>query len=251
MGVHRLGDPQPLAADPPAGKQVKEKKMNTYDLNDVEQKHFQSVQDGMVANSGKLYQADRFGDLVQGPGGPVAIEYEVLRGRQFCVDNHGVLWRYAGLGASKMPGSSGGGAKRRNPAIEMWTGNWRKVKGPDGKPTYAKCTIWCSVDITVNNFPGVSHIDWYQNSKGFKHPLSEPHAPSASQIRAMEGHEEEIDQAVYAKMATLAANTGMDIDAMKADAKAEPQPVGDNAVVAKRGRGRPRKVRTNKVSDAT
>ncbi|MCK4624996.1 MAG: hypothetical protein KAV00_06785 [Phycisphaerae bacterium] len=220
--------------------------METYDLNDVEQRHFQSIQDGIAANGGKLYQTDRFGDLVRGPGGPIAIEYEVLRGGQFCVDNHGTLWRYAGLGASKMPGISGGGAKRRNPAVEMWTGHWRKVKGPDGKGTYAKCTIWCSVDLCVNNFPGVSHIDWYTNTKGFGHPLSEPHAPTASQIRVMEGEQENIDQAVYAKIDDLAERMGMDAKQIKAASETDAQPAGDNAIVAKP----PKKRRSNRKPNA-
>ena len=95
----------------------------------------------------------RGGALADATGRPV--RYRVLQGRRYLVCERGLVWRYAPTGTPHVPGQAGG-ATRRNSAVEMWTGRWRKVRTPDGRETYAKCLVWVPVEENINGHAGLS-----------------------------------------------------------------------------------------------
>jgi hypothetical protein len=161
---------------------------DAYDLNGSETQQVQEILAEMSLRGGRLTDA---------AGRPIA--YRVLRGRRWLVCDKHLVWRYVPEGSPQVPGTRGG-ACRRNSAIEMWTGRWRKVLGADGKPTYAKQIVWVPLDDHVNGHPGISKLGWYRSEKGFSHPFDQPDAPTAEQIDELEGRRAEAEQAVYARM---------------------------------------------------
>ncbi len=161
---------------------------DAYDLNGSETQQVQEILAEMSLRGGRLTNA---------AGRPIA--YRVLRGRRWMVCDKGLVWRYAPEGSPQVPGTRGG-TQRRNSAVEMWTGRWRKVVGADGKPTYAKQIVWVPMDDHVNGHPGISKLGWYRSEKGFSNPFEQPEAPTAEQIDELEGRRAEAEQAVYARM---------------------------------------------------
>jgi len=159
-----------------------------YDLTDSERLQVREILADMSLRGGRLAGPD---------GRPVA--FRVLRGRRFLVCDKGSVWRFAPAGAPQIPGQVAG-VVRRNSAVEMWTGRWRKTQTPEGKSAYAKCLVWVSIDDHINGHPGISKLGWYQSEKGFKHPLAEPHAPVEEEIASLEGRAEATTTAVYARM---------------------------------------------------
>ena len=161
---------------------------DAYDLNDSEAQQVQEILSDMSLRGGRLTDP---------AGRPIA--YRVLRGRRWLVCEKGLVWRYAPEGSPHVPGARGGSC-RRNSAIEMWTGRWRKVQGSDGAATYAKQTVWVPMDDHVNGHAGITKLGWYRSEKGFLHPLEQPDSPTPEQIDALEGRRAAADQAVYARM---------------------------------------------------
>lgn len=159
-----------------------------YDLKPSEQHQHEEILDGIELHGG-LYRTDRDGHLVtDAAGNPVPADYVVLRSRRFLVDAHSVLWRFFPEGSPKNPDAPDrGGAPWRSNRVEMWTGRWREVSGPDGSTTYAKVLSPRPIDKRINGHPGMSQIDWYRSRKGYKHPLDEPHAPSEADLGAATG----------------------------------------------------------------
>ena len=161
---------------------------DTYDLTDSEKHQVREILADMALRGGRLADAS---------GRPIV--FRILRGRRFLVCDKGQLWRFAPEGSPQVPGQVGG-VTRRNSAVEMWTGKWRKAKTPDGRQTYAKCLVWVPVDDNINGHPGISKLGWYRSEKGFKHPHAEPHAPTAEEVGALEGRADVASSAVYARM---------------------------------------------------
>ena len=161
---------------------------DAYDLNGSETQQVQEILAEMSLRGGRLTDA---------AGRPIA--YRVLRGRRWMVCDKHLVWRYAPEGSPQVPHTRGGPC-RRNSAVEMWTGRWRKVLGADGKPTYAKQIVWVPLDDHVNGHPGISKLGWYRSEKGFSHPFDQPDAPTDEQIGQLEGRRAEAEQAVYARM---------------------------------------------------
>ena len=159
-----------------------------YDLSDPERREVQETLADMSLRGGRLADA---------AGRP--IPYRVLRGRRFLVCDRGLVWRHVPAGAPHVPGQYAGTA-RRNSAVEMWTGRWRKASAPDGTETYAKCLVWVPLDDNINGHPGISKLGWYRSEKGFSHPLAAPHAPTAQEIETLEGRKRAATDAVYARM---------------------------------------------------
>ena len=172
----------------------------------------------------------RGGRLTDSAGRPLACR--VLRGRRWLICDKGLIWRYAPAGSPQVPGLRGGPV-RRNGAVEMWTGRWRKVIGPDGEATYAKQTVWVPTDSHVNGHAGVSKLGWYRTEKGFAHPFDEPGAPSDEQIAELEGRRAETDRAVYSRM--LAEGLAADEPTEPAE---KPAPSRDRSGKHKPGKGR-------------
>jgi len=161
---------------------------DVYDLTESEGLQVQEILTEMSLRGGRL----------TGPNGrPVA--FRILRGRRFLICDKGLIWRFAPAGRPQVPGQVGG-VPRRNNAVEMWTGRWRKTRTPEGEQTYAKCLIWVPIDDHINGHPGISKLGWYQSEKGFKHPFAEPHAPSEEEIAALDGRAKATSGAVYARM---------------------------------------------------
>jgi len=181
-----------------------------YDLSDSERKEVQEI----LADT-----ALRGGRLTDVAGRPIA--FRVLRGRRYLVCDKGLVWRFAPEGSPQVAGQPGS-VVRRNSAVEMWTGRWRKVTSPDGIETHAKCLVWVPIDDNINGHPGISKLGWYRSEKGFKHPLAEPHAPSAEEVSALEGHREAAKGAVYARMQAEGLNASDVEPAAGRDAKKRP-----------------------------
>ena len=200
---------------------------DAYDLNGPETQQVQEILAEMSLRGGRLTDA---------AGRPIACR--VLRGRRWMVCDKGLVWRYAPEGSPQVPGTRGG-TQRRNSAVEMWTGRWRKVIGADGKPTYAKQLVWVPLDDHVNGHPGISKLGWYRSEKGFSHPFDRPDAPTDEQIGQIEGRRSEAEQAVYARMMVegLAApepSSGDQASSSEPQAAREPSP----GAAGPRGRSR-------------
>jgi len=161
---------------------------NVYDLNDSETRQVQEILSDMSM---------RGGQLTNQAGRPIA--YRVLRGRRWLVCEKGLVWRYAPEGSPQVPGTRGGPC-RRNSAVEMWTGRWRKIQQPGGKVGYAKQTVWVPLDDHVNGHAGITKLGWYRSEKGFLHPLDKPDDPTDQEIAALEGRRAVADQAVSERM---------------------------------------------------
>jgi len=159
-----------------------------YDLSPAEAQQTQEILSEMQLRGGRLTDST---------GRPLA--FRVLRGRRWLICEKGLIWRYAPAGSPQVPGLRGGPV-RRNSAVEMWTGRWRRVVGPDGEATYAKQIVWVPMDHHINGHAGVSKLGWYRTEKSFAHPFDEPAAPSDEQIAELEGRRAEADRAVYARM---------------------------------------------------
>ena len=183
-----------------------------YPLSPGEQKQYDLIKD-QIATDAALYQTDADGNpILDGTGSPSPVDYVVLRTRRFLVDAAGLLWRFLPEGTKKNPDApDGGGAPWRNNRVEMWTGKWRKVIGPDGEVTYAKVLTARPIDKRINGHPGMPQITWYRNMKGYKHPFDPPHAPTTHEIKALEGQRVSTAVAVYARMDAELAKAGLDV----------------------------------------
>ena len=190
--------------------------MDHYEFTPLEKNKIDEILGSIQMNDG-LFKRDNQGGVLRQDGQPLRLAFEVVYGKRYCVDPRGRVWRYAAAGTPKMPGMPhGGGVPRRVNVIEMWTGHWRKMIGPDGIPTYAKNLIWCSVTPGVNEHPNITHIDWYTTSKGFKHPFDPPHAPTQAQLRVLERKASETDLIIYAKIGEEAEAEGLDAKELQA-----------------------------------
>jgi hypothetical protein len=188
----------------------------SYALAPSEQRQVDEIKEQIAANGG-LYLTDRDGNLVpDGTGNPIPVDHVILRTRRFLVDARGVVWRFFPEGAKKDPTlADGGGAPWRNNRVEMWTGQWRKVAGPDGETQYAKVLNARPIDKRINGHPGMTQIEWYRTVKGYKHPFDPPHAPTAEQMADLERGRAGASTQVRARMSaeltkagtTAAANT--------------------------------------------
>ena len=201
---------------------------DAYDLNGSETQQVQEILAEMSLRGGRLTDA---------AGRPIA--YRVLRGRRWMVCDKGLVWRYAPEGSPQVPGTRGGPC-RRNSAIEMWTGRWRKVLGADGSPTYAKQIVWVPLDDHVNGHPGISKLGWYRSEKGFSHPFDQPDAPTAEQIDQIEGRRAEAEQAVYARMVVEGLSVAEPSSGDQA-ARPESQAAGDTSSAEAAARRRSRR----------
>jgi hypothetical protein len=159
-----------------------------YDLTDLERQEVQELQAGMKLRGGRL---------TDDGGRPVP--YRILRGRRFLLCDKGLVWRFAAAGTPQVPGQAVG-VCRRNSAVEMWTGRWRRQHAAEGTATYAKCIVWVPLDEHINGHPGVSKLGWYRSEKGFRHPFEDPQAPSAEQIAALESRGQAAGLAVAVRM---------------------------------------------------
>ncbi len=154
--------------------------MHTYELTGPDQREHRAILD-RIETDGGLFGTDATGALLlDGAGSPAPLDYVILRSRKWLVDARGVLWRLFAEGTPKH--ADGRGAPWRNSRIEMWTGRWRKVAGPDGQTTYAKQLVARPIDKRINGHPGMSNIDWYLNVKGYKHPFDGPDTPPDSSV---------------------------------------------------------------------
>lgn len=189
--------------------------MDHYEYTDIEQRRIDEIL-GTIQSHGGLFQCDRMGGLVLANGQQIPIPFEVVHGKRYCIDPHGRVWRYAAAGSPKSPNApGGGGVPRRINVVEMWSGHWRKMIDPDGKPSYAKNLIWCSVTAGVNEHPNISHIEWYMARKGFKHPFDPPHAPTKFQLRVLERKAAETDNVIFARIDELTEQHGGDAEKVK------------------------------------
>ena len=164
-----------------------------------------------VRDDGGLFRRHQItGEYVTDNGQMIAIDWYPLRGRRFLVDRGGRVWRMFAAGSPTQPLSAdGGGAPWRYNAVEMWTGQWRKMphprnpgKGSDDKPTnfvYAKSTRATPIDPGINEKPGMSAID-YQLNRGRKHPYDKPDDPTQFQIKVMERQKTGAEPMILAKM---------------------------------------------------
>jgi hypothetical protein len=140
-----------------------------YDLSSFERQEAAGILGEMQLRGGKL--ADERGRQVH---------YRVLGGRRFLLCERGWVWRFAASGSPSVPGLRGGSV-RRNSAIEMWTGKWRRAGD-----RYEKCLVWVPMDDNVNGRQDVSKIGWYLAEKGFRHPLDGPPDPDARERAALD-----------------------------------------------------------------
>jgi hypothetical protein len=196
-----------------------------YDLSGPELQQAQEILAEMSVRGGRLTDS---------AGRPIA--YRVLRGRRWLICDKGLIWRYAPEGSPQSPAVRGGPV-RRNSAIEMWTGRWRKVSGPDGKVAYAKQIVWVPMDNHVNGHAGISKLGWYRTEKGFAHPFDSPEAPSPEQIAELEGLRAQADQAVYARMMVEGLSAPQPDAAKPADLpQRQPAPAAPAKTAAQKGR---------------
>jgi len=163
----------------------------------------------------------RGGKLTDSAGKPV--EYRVLGGRRFLVCEQGRVWRYAPSGSPCEPGRRGG-SLRRNDAVEMWTGKWRRLADADGRSHHDKCLVWVALDANINGRPGIAKIAWYLAEKGFRHPLEGPGEPSDGELAALAGRQAEAADAVAARMAAEGLARDEPAAQRADDAAGEPQP---------------------------
>lgn len=185
-----------------------------YALDAREQRMVDETLEGIRADRG-LYRRNRMtGEyVVNQQNQPIALPYEVLPGKSHCIDNHGRVWRMRTSGTPMaVAGTRITGKPWTVDVVEMWTGKWRKVGQPDGSVRYAKHLIWAPVSPGVNEHPGTTHIDWYLNRKGFKHPLDPPDAPDKTDIAILENQEVADKDAIYAKAEAIAAEQHIDIE---------------------------------------
>jgi len=170
-----------------------------YDLNEQE-KQFVALANAAREQYGGLVAMHRNGDVRVKKNDVVRIDYLPIPGGQYALGPHGRVWRFYRAGTSRDPLRPGQGSPWRNDHIEMWSGHWRRVQGPDGEVKYAKRLVPISLGRNVNKHPGASHIDWYTTVKGYRHPYDPPHKPSASQIRVLEGRLNAERPVIYARM---------------------------------------------------
>lgn len=164
-----------------------------YDLTEDERSEVRQVLAEMALRGGRLADAH---------GRP--IPHRILRGRRFMVCPKGLVWRYAPEGSAQ-PGQdprglSPSGSPRRNSAVEMWTGKWRRALTPDGRATHAKCLIWVPLDEHINGRQNIPKLGWYRSEKGFRHPLEAPHEPSEEQVAALESRRAMLRNDISARM---------------------------------------------------
>jgi hypothetical protein len=161
---------------------------DAYDLTEAEKLQVQEILGEMALRGGRLADPK---------GRPVA--YRILRSRRFLVCDKGLVWRFAPEGSAKRPGHPDA-VPRRNSAVEMWTGKWRRVTAPDGRDVHAKCLVWVPLDENINGHSGISKLGWYQAEKGFRHPLTGPDAPDEGERAALEDERTGTASAVDARM---------------------------------------------------
>ena len=156
-----------------------------YELTKHEQRRFEDVVAGIEANGG-LFRTNINGDLItDGAGQHIPLDFVVLPGRKYLVDRAGLIWRFRPEGLRTI-----GGPPRKNNAVEMWSGKWIRQSAddsPDGKERWIKRTIWRPVDRRIMaQMPSLTQIEYYQQYKGYKHPLDPPDEPTEIQIKALE-----------------------------------------------------------------
>ncbi len=197
--------------------------------------------------------------LADDTGAAIPAFYIVLTSRKFLVDRQGRVWRYAHHGTAKTPGRpTAGGTPRRGNAVEMWAtnpeqpnGRWKPVM-IDGQNTWRKVLRYRPIEDQVNALLGRDPIAHYQTVKGYKHPLEAPHAPSETDIMALQGKHQANSMLVLAQTEMqLQRNAGTDEQKEKVAevmAGAREKVAAATAVLetpAPKPRGRP-KGRTNK-----
>ena len=70
-------------------------------LTETERREIQEIQD-RIRQDGKLYAVDAAGNSLRDAAGqPITRDYQVVRGKRFMVDAHGVLWRFFPRGGPK------------------------------------------------------------------------------------------------------------------------------------------------------
>jgi hypothetical protein len=183
-----------------------------YDLTDSERREVEELLAGITLRGGRLTD-----------DGGRPIPYRVLRGRRYLMCDKGMVWQFAPAGAPQVPGQAVG-VCRRNSAVAMWTGRWRKQYPADGLAKYAKCIVWVPLDDHINGHPGVSKLGWYRAEKGFRHPYEGPQAPSAADIAALESRGRDAEQAVFVRMQQEGLRVS---DAPLAVSRAEPSAVSN------------------------
>ncbi len=234
----------------------------TYPLTQLEQDRADTLRAQIQADGGLFAYDLATAELkVDQHGVPIQVQLEPLHGRRLgpyhAMDGHGVIWRYAPRGSKKIPHrADGGGAPWRNNMVEMWGGLWRKIyetkpprgQEPTGPSQYAKATIWCPVSPGVNEHPDITHMDWYQTEKGFKHPLSPPHTPDKTRVAIMEDQEHTLGEAIYAfthedpEIAQAAKEEGIEIG----DVMAAPRTVAVIKPKARKRKAKKRPMRSNR-----
>jgi len=164
-----------------------------------------------IAADGRLYAWSwRDNDYVYDKGRrQIPVDHVILRGRRYIVDKAGRVWRFLDEDSRKFADGHGGGTPLRTRCVEMWTGHWRKAKKANGEIGYAKQLILAPISVTTNAKPGISHLDYYMGTKGFKHPHEPPDAPSELDIKNMNGVAAEIAPIVWAKSRELAKADGI------------------------------------------
>lgn len=193
-----------------------------FDMTERERKHCDEILARFQAD-GKLWAHNRVEDdyKFNGAGQKIAIDYQVVLGKNFIVDHHGLVWRFHAKNSPKMPHRpDGGGTPWRKDVVEIWTGKWRQVPGEaDGdkrRPRYAKHIICIPLSANVNKHPGISHIDWYMQTKGFKHPFDSPADPDDFQISVMERTSLQVEPVIWAQMSQKLEEEGIEAADRKA-----------------------------------
>ena len=187
-----------------------------YELTAPEQAQVDRIVE-RIEQDGGLYKLDRDGEVVYGEGNrPIPLEFQVLRGKRWCVTPDGRVWKFGARGTQKAEGVAG--APFRHNAVTMWTGHWMRERDggtkEEPKYKYKKHLVWIAVDKGVNEVAGITHMDYYLGTKGYKHPFDAPHAPSAAQLRALGAKEHEAAGAIYALAEEQAIEMGTTADAL-------------------------------------
>ena len=183
-----------------------------YDLMPSERQQVQEIRDQLNIDRGAMTGRNSKGQ-------PMSVFWKPLKTGRFLVDRLGKLWRFKPVGSpmdSRRPEQGGTTVYK---AVEMWTGNWRTCIGPDGKPAFAKSTLWASLEHNTNVPPRNSPIEWYQANRGWKHPLDEPHWPTPFQQSVLDNEVIQAQHVVYAHAEQLARDEGLDTQEAAALAK--------------------------------
>ena len=174
-----------------------------YGLKPSEVQQVQEIRDQLSIDGGHM-------TIVTRKGKTVPAYWKVLKTKRFLVDRRGRVWRFRQQGApssSLKPSQSSPTVYR---GVEMWTGKWRRCIGTDGTPTYAKKTMWVSLEGNTNVPLNNSPIEWHMANRDFKHPLDEPHSPTPFDLRVLDNAVQQAEHVVYAETVKAATKSGMD-----------------------------------------